>query len=331
MRLANLKGVSTVLDDLGAKAASDDHNPLTNRQLIIEPAMLSQRLRVPKATVEAVVKELTVFNLAHVWVRAICPADAEDGGVIVETDDRQVFAEMLRRPCDHCGLYHENLGWSDIQTFYAIHLDGQRGRFKLRRLFRQSPAMTQSAAVQPKAKGCCTRIWNWARSFFASGARKPEPKSATELANEKLAFNQPNVSVPTGNDLTVTVLKLVGAWTVSTLTVFMLCRYLCDIITTVVALVILFSGGGAGAWFYLRAIYAGSAVPRSLLAGAYVASGALYSASIVDFDVKWEQSKPIAGNLSSGRIEPTLAICATIVIVVAHICVVLYHSMRRAQ
>jgi len=124
LRLKDVSGVRTVLNAVRERFLSENHDPLENRKLIIEPPMLSQQLRVSRGAVEAVVEELHRFNLVHVWARAICPlVESDDDNVIVETDDSKAFKEAMREVCPHCGQNHSEMDWSAIETFYAVHVN----------------------------------------------------------------------------------------------------------------------------------------------------------------------------------------------------------------
>lgn len=177
LRLKGAEGAGTVLDAIRGRVLADNHNPLENRSLIIEPAMLAQRLRVPRRSVDAVIEELRRFNFVHVWARAVCPVmDSDDDNVIVETNDSKAFKEALREACPHCGQYHESLSWSDIETFFAVNVDERPDSFDIRRFFisRKRLMAPVSASSEPVAR---LSLWERIKNcFFVSGHGCPSEK-----------------------------------------------------------------------------------------------------------------------------------------------------------
>lgn len=136
VNLGRSEDVQRVLDAIKKKAYRDDADPRKDRELFVDPALLSQQLDVPFATVEQISRYLHRMNLLSLWIRALCPnAEEVDSGIILETADPKVAARVLREPCPHCGNFHE-LSWEMLETVFAINKDlaGSPKRFSLEKL-----------------------------------------------------------------------------------------------------------------------------------------------------------------------------------------------------
>ena len=93
-----------------------------SRELFVEPSLLAQELGVSTDSVERMADELLAIGVLHQWVRVSCPNMPDEVyRVIVETDDPETLSDELQKPCHHCGQIHQNLGWGDIETLYALN------------------------------------------------------------------------------------------------------------------------------------------------------------------------------------------------------------------
>jgi hypothetical protein len=319
VRLAGAKGVDQVLDRLKERADTDDYDPLSNRSLILESPKLAQQIAVPRRTVEAVIDELHLLNLVHIWARATCPTvDTDEGNVLVETDDAQELRAVVRESCAHCGQYHDDLGWMNIETFYAINLRQEPGRFRISRLFqKQSSAEVSGAPESTESKSMNERLID----FFRFRAGKPEEDKPVEIVASRLDHNEPASQLPSSCDLTLIGLRFIAAWALLTISLFVGCRIFADWITTAVVLVVMLLTGIGGAYWVLRAIYAASATNRSILYSAYMIGGILWTVSLVEWSIGYEEGKPFSLSIGSGRLEPIPVIAGAVVVVAGHICV----------
>lgn len=300
LRLKNVPHVKRILADFRQHVVSEKRNPARHPELVIEPPMLAQRLDVPRSAVEAVIAELHRFNFVHIWARATCPAVAEDDdNVIVETDDAKEFKSALRESCPHCGQYHTNLDWQNVETFYAVHLDDQPETFELRRFFVPTKRFSVSKHPPPRRPG----FLEWVKRFFVKWARKPAQDKPVDSIAAQLALNQPTTRAPSNTDLAWKLAITLLAWSVLTAVAFVVLRYACDIVTALVVTSFMTLGGLIAAWVVLRSIFAASYLQRSIMAAGYAASIGLSVKSALDFKFAWGESIPLRIEASSHDLD----------------------------
>jgi len=315
LRLRELPGIDAILRAFRSKFLDSRHDPLENRSLIIEPVMLAQTLRVPRTAVETVVEELHRFNLVHVWVRASCPVTDDDDDVIVETDVADELRQAIAEPCGHCGRFHDDLDWSSIDTFYAIHFDGQDDKFDIKRFFipKKRFSIADGGRESPnKHVSFLRRSIGWVRDFFCKRARKPANSSAVEQVVEKLELNQPNTRAPSNQQLALWLMMFVAGWTAITILMFLVCRRYSDVITTVVATGLMVVAEVLVFWMTLRMVFSASFVMRTLLSSGYALAGVLLAASTA-IHVQWGEKIPFEVKFGTGEVSPELGWCAVAV------------------
>lgn len=111
-----------VVSEIRRRAGLVGHAGEESRELFVEPSLLAQELGVSTDSVAMMADELRAFGVLHQWVRVLCPNMPDEVyRVIVETDDPEVLNDELQKPCHHCGQIHQNLGWGDIETLYALN------------------------------------------------------------------------------------------------------------------------------------------------------------------------------------------------------------------
>lgn len=316
MRLRGCRGVDEVLSSIRSKVLSDVQDPLENRSLIIEPHRLSQTLGVPIATVELVTEELHILNFVHVWARAVCPVTNDDDNTIIETDCAKDFKTALTEPCGHCGQVHDELDWSSIETFFAVHVDGHRDKFNLKRFLipRKRFAVRPSEPPPPWLE----RI----KRFFVRRDRAPNDNRPVDQVASQLALNQPTSRAPTVAELIFKVAKLALAYCIVAPLATVLCYWLFGFWSSVI--VGAFSGLAGGLIFALLAkmILSMAGPQRVLLTTGYSLSALLVGKGMFDCSFKYQSGKPIEAALSTAQSEWPVIIGAVAVFAVTTLGVV---------
>jgi hypothetical protein len=153
IRLSNLKGVDNVLAAIKTRLATNDFNPLTNRNLFFEPWIEAQQLRVPSDTAEEVSRELHRLTVLHLWTRLRCPdVGLHEDGTIIETDSPQRLQAVLQSDCPHCGSRH-GLTSAIVETLYAPNFQSEVGDvmlFDTRRLADPPRKLVRTGLVQDR-------------------------------------------------------------------------------------------------------------------------------------------------------------------------------------
>jgi hypothetical protein len=322
IRLSDFEGVATVLDDLRSRLRTDTHDPLENRELVLEPELLSQQLRVPAATVEAVISELRRFNFVHIWVRAECPnVPSDDDNVIVETNSVEAFRQSLRDPCGHCGQYHEALDWDSLKTFYALHFDGRADSFLLRRFF--IPKRKLEAKGQPPPTRRLAWLLNRAKRFFAWRARMPVAETPAEAVATQLSLNQPNSRVPSSGEMAWRLVQLLVAFSITIPIAFLICRWISGILIAAVVTLILIFLVWLATWVMLTYILSIGFVRRTLLSSGFIFSGGLFASS-VEFQAHAGEKIPWEVKAGWGEVSVPLASLAVIAFLITCITLIAY-------
>lgn len=322
-RCRGMVGVRTVLDDIRNRGMSPVKNVLQNRDLIIEPWIESQRLRVPLGTVKSVASELQKLNILHIWVRVHCPAvdEDEDDDVIIESSDPRQFRQALQEECPHCGQFHESIDAQYLEMFYAIHFDDQQDSFSIGRFIlkktpkfgqaedsRNPPDKVEKPPDEPVAKtpavateGDLTPLNRGLVMFLIDprGSRF----SPVEIVSHALETNQRTTAIPSVNEVVITLWKWsflsFGILAVIELILYFIVQpYM--LIFVIAAYFILYA---LCCNFTLKAFFSGSYLPKLVATGAFGLAGILLATSRFDIDTGVGQNMPWHFSIKSGSVH----------------------------
>jgi hypothetical protein len=310
-RCKDAPGLERALKELAARSQSDERNPLKNRRLIIEPVLDSQRFGVPLKTLECVATELHRLNILHLWARATCPrTDPEDDNVIIETDGAAAFRLAIAEPCPHCGQFHKDLPWSNIETFYAFHFDNHRDRFKLSRFLLDFERPNAEVPVRPQRPREGPALLRWVRGFFAYRARKPT-RTPVDVVASTLALNEPTSRVPSNAEIALRfVVYQLGALALVIL-VGVACYNWLNVGSAILIGAIYLCVDLPMVWLFLSKLFAVSVLPRMLVGCGYLLALILFGGSL-DWHLQWGDGVPLAFSAGSSEIKPVPAILGTI-------------------
>lgn len=262
--------VTKVLDDFRSRALSDEKDPLANRQLMVEPMHDAQILEVPFELVEKVAAQLHRLNILHIWVRATCPSE-DDSAEVVETDNPKTFREMLGSPCPHCGQLHEDIGWENMEIFYAFHYDNVPDKFRFSTYFRKPQELPGAVSEHPSR---LSRIGRWFREGPLSRFFPRRAQSPAETVLVALETNAPNTAVPSQKETLTVVWGRGSALAFSGLVVSYLIS-LYSVTWAIIAGAVFLLCFLTLAWISWKAIWAAASMERRVLTCGYLLAFAL--------------------------------------------------------
>jgi hypothetical protein len=312
LRLADREAVNRALTHFRGLVLSTDACPLSNRELIVEPTLLSQQIDVPREKLDRVISELRRFSFVHTWVRAYCKVvEEDDDNVIVETDRPSKYRKAVEESCAHCGGMHGIEGGLEIETFFAIHVGQKADPFRLSRfaLHEINTERSDASLREPDGQVWYVSLWGLLKRPFAKRAGTPKHTEHSTHALSALSENGPTMAVPTHQVWAWRLLGLIIAWTVLVVLSFLLCRQYCDLLSTMVVTGVLCSGGVLATLIFLRMVFAASFAVRSTIGLAYVFAFALVGTA-VDWHVEGGEELPFQGGVNSSRPDPYLATLA---------------------
>jgi hypothetical protein len=322
-RCRGMDGVRAVLDDIRDRGRSPVKDFPRNRNLIVEPWIVSQKLHVPLATVESVAAELHKLNVLHLWVRVHCPAadDDDEDDVILETSDPKEFKRRIQEECPHCGQFHDTLTVRDLERFYAIHFDDRQDRFSIghyilkkspkfapdgdstevsSRADRPSPSAPTRAAL-PTDTGplSVNRVLVMLRLEQPEGRRAP----LVDRVTHALETNERSTVVPSVNRVVTTLWK----WSITSFGVLIaVLLVLYFLVPTYILIFVL------GAYFFLyalccnytlKAFFSGSYLPKLVATYSFGLAGVLLASSRFDIDTGFGKNVPWHFSIKSGAIH----------------------------
>jgi pimeloyl-ACP methyl ester carboxylesterase len=312
-RCRGMVGVRTVLDDIKRRGQSPIKDPLQNRELIVEPWIDSQRLRVPVGAVESVAAELQKLNVLHIWVRVHCPSvdtDEEDD-VIIETNNSKQFKQAFQEVCPQCGQFHETIAVEDIERFYAIHFDDEQdpfsiGRFVLKKSPKvgpgsgshdnsgkkeQPPNDSVAGAPAERPRRTPTPLKRVLLKFQSEGREAPISPAIREVGIA-LDTNQRTTTVPTVNEVVTSFWRrsLLSVVIVMIISVVLYFVNATNIIVFWLAAYFLVYGLCCN--YILKAFFPSDYVPMRIAAFLFCLAAGVLATSILDVEVGIGQNVP---------------------------------------
>ncbi|WP_413432777.1 hypothetical protein [Crateriforma spongiae] len=312
--------VKRILEDVRERAASDEENPINNPDLIVDPRVDAQMLSVSESSYRAVAEELRQFQILHVWARAVCPND-DDDGVIVETRNPDKFRRLLIEPCPYCGQSHADLPASKIETFLAINFQLSDKRLSIRELI-----LTLPHSPPPKQFGL-RKLWRRCSSLFQKRGGSP-----VEQATAALAENRPADTAPSTDTILWTLWGASAVWWIFTGFATFLIAFKYE--RQDIAIIVLAVSAGVYALLALitwRRISNRYLVQRRILFYTKLMGGGLFTGGMfgLRFSLKRDENKPLNGFIEFGEPDEMLIYCGVVVALTGFVVAATVHIFEK--
>ena len=324
-QLGNLPGTSDLLASLRERCDTNDRDPRINRRLIVEPQLESQILCIPVQTVQKVVKELHKLNVLHLWARATCPNESSgDDATVVETNNVSEFRAAVGDSCPHCGQSHEDIGWDDIESFYALNFDVAPDTFRFGDYFRPPAKLPDTTESPPSI---ASRLSGWCLSFFSKRDASPSERVVKALAENRSAILLPT-PIQLCQMLWQKALLLVLAGVITSVLIGATTSPNYGILTASVFVIVFL----VLTYVTLRTMWAASAIERRIAVGGNLLAFALLArASGVGFSLTAGEHKPWDMHVELRDADRSIVIAAVVVFAITQFAIVVLQSRTGRQ